>query len=155
MKNTRLNFKDLHNGRVIYLAEPGFEVVKAVVGTKFRSIVPVIGLHTSDQILSTSKVFEVVGAYKKIYLEGEITPKKLFEGLDKNIKTVVEIDLSFIANFVVLVINGKSHDFQDSLFVPSESRLKVFAKKKQAERYSEFPTSFGSDLESIFSKTNS
>lgn len=155
MKNTRLNFKDLHNGRVIYLAEPGFEVVKAVVGTKFREKVPVTGFHTSDQLLTTSKVFELSSAYKRIYLDGEITPKKLFEGLDKNIKTVVEIDLSFVDDIVVLVINGKSHDFQKSLFVPSESRLKVFAKKKQAERYSEFPTSFCSDLVSIFSKTNS
>lgn len=155
MKNIRLNFKDLHNGRVVYLAEPGLKVVKAVVGTKFREKIPVTGFHTSEQILSTPQVFENVGVYKKIYLEREITTKKLFEGLDKNIKTVVEIDLSFIDDFVVLVINGKSHDFQKYLFVPSESRLKVFAKKKQAERYSKFPTSFGSDLESIFSKTNS
>lgn len=155
MKNTRLNFKDLHNGRVVYLAEPGFGVVKAVVGSKFRGIVPVTGFHASEQTLTTSKVYEIFGAYKKIYLEGEMTPEKLFEGLDKNIKTVVEIDLSFVADFVVLVINGESHDFQNSLFVPSESRLKVFAKKKQAERYSEFPVSFGSNLESIFSKTNS
>lgn len=154
MKNHRLKLKDLFNGRVVYLAEPNIHPTKMVCGQKYIRC-----LEWSTVILDTSGrdpaevLKEHNGEYKIVPNEwlvkmAKASDKPLPEGIGLIKKHVTQT-----VNIEMTDENGQKHYFQDIYFDPSESRLKVFATLKQAMRYSDYPETFGKDLETIYSKT--
>lgn len=155
MKNYRLKMKDLFKGRVVYLAEPNCDPVKVrVVGhvdstvsfatiamdTSGRSVQEILARHNGEYKLANMEmvadIAEKTGRINSI-TEGAV-------GLVKNY-------ISPIRYVQVMAADGECHDIQDVYLNPAECKLKVFAKLKQAERYSDYPVTFGDGLETIFS----
>lgn len=155
MKKHRLNMNDLFKGRIVYLAEPNCEPVKVKVVGHINSTISYATIALDN---SGRPVQEILarhnGEYKLANMEmlakiGEKTAKGhlITEGAVGLVKDYI----SPIKYVMLLDQFGVRHDVQDVYLNPAESRLRVFAKRKQAERYAGFPSSFGSDLETIFS----
>lgn len=156
MKNQRLKLKDLFNGRVVYMAEPGVHPVKMVCGQSSNGV-----LRYSTIMLDTSgKSHEELlkqhnGKYTIVSQEMMV---KMAQKANKPIPVGTGLIKHHVQPTVVIEITddkGNKHYFQDIYFDPSESRMKAFAKLKQAERYSDYPKKFGEGLESIFVTSDS
>lgn len=155
MKNQRLKLKDLFNGRVVYLAEPNTKPTKMVCGQKYNSTLTWSAIMVDDSgkphaeilkkhngeytIVSPEWMAKMAGSSDKPVPKGV--------GLIRHHRTPCQ-GIEMTDN------KGQKHYFQDIYFVPDESKLKVFSKLKQALRYSDYPETFGKDLETIYARSD-
>lgn len=154
MKNYRLKLKDLFKGRIVYMVQPGCTPVK----------VQVVGHVDSTLVYSTIAIDTSGGPVEQILRRhnGEyqladrqmVTDIALKHGhrnpIEPHHVALIKTYRSPIKYVMVVDGNKVRHDIQDIYLDPSESRVKVFAKLKQAERYANFPETFKAELESIF-----
>lgn len=154
MKNYRLKLKDLFNGRVVYLVQPGGTPVKVKVVGRIDSSVAysAIAIDTSG-----SPVEKILRRHNGEYqlanqqIVANIAMKHCRPNpIEPHHVALIKTYRSPIQFIQVVNENGERHDIQDFYLDPSESRVKVFAKLKQAERYANFPETFKFELESIF-----
>ena len=153
-KNTRLRFKDFFTGRLIYITEPGRPVLYAKIMGKSRNKVGCLGYSFSPRIMSPSELYNGK-PFTPIYKESF---EKVFgehcSAIPEGTEMAVLWDYSFDSESVVLqflnTLNNEPVSIQDILFDPAESKVRAFAKVKQAIAYSKFQPQIDDGLESIF-----
>lgn len=153
MKNIRLKLKDLFDGRIVYLAEPGVVPVKVTVKGRVDSVLryETLGLDTSGR--DHLDILKQHNGHYTIVPESSIRAIAQRVGREMPPEGSIGLCVKYVSptqSVVVMDGNGDFHTLQDILLDPAESRLKVFAKEKQADRYSNFPAKFGEGLETIF-----
>ena len=153
-KNTRLRFKDFFTGRLIYITEPGRPVLYAKIMGKSRNKVGRLGYSFSPRIMSPSELYNGK-PFTPIYKESF---EKVFgehcSAIPEGTEMAVLWDYSFDSESVVLqflnTLNDTPVSILDIMFDPLESKVRVFAKEKQAIAYSKFHPWVDDGQESIF-----
>lgn len=142
-KNIRLGFKDLFNGRVIYITEPGMPVVEAKVRGFYNTSTKAIAIHFYEGVEKPS--------WKSDHGDYDILPysdsllAELGFGDHKpqcpDPRWVVVTRYHFPTTGVKLEIAGRNgnrfiNEFQSTYFDPNESHLRAFKSRARAARYS-------------------
>lgn len=142
-KNIRLDFKDLFNGRVIYITEPGMPVMEAKVKGFYNTSTEAVGVHFYEG--------EEKPTWQSEHGDYDILPysEVLMEKLGfshhrpkcKNPRWVIVTKYHFPTKGVMLEIANMHgvlniHHFQSTYFDPNECHLRAFKSKVRAERYS-------------------
>ena len=153
VKNVRLKFKDLHPGRVVYMAEPGYQPVKIQIVQKTSSILEydTIALLTSKDG-STPKVVgnpvsrEVaISAFPKLAESTREFTHAVFTKYRVH-QNMVTYRLLAGAPEQIGTIESLVYYQLD----PHEFCTRVFRSLKQAEQWCAFPISYCSGKESAF-----
>lgn len=153
VKNVRLKFKDLHPGRVVYMAEPGFQPIKIQIVQKASNILEydTVALLMSDD----GSVPKVVGNPISREVAISAFPKLADSKLD--FTHVVFTRYRFHQNMVEYRLLSGTPEQIGAIGAlvcwqlnPDESCTRVFRSLKQAQRWCSFPLSFCEDKESAF-----
>ncbi|QEP52449.1 hypothetical protein D9_0242 [Aeromonas phage D9] len=154
MKNYRLKIKDLFKGRIVYLAEPGCTPIKVKVVGHINSYISFLTIAIDTSGRPESEILKQHNGRYNIADPAMVMKIAASRGKESPLGNgsvgLVERHISPIKYVQLLDENNTRHDIQDFYFDPSESKLKVFSNLKQAERYADFPETFGEGLESIF-----
>lgn len=154
MKNYRLKLKDLFNGRVVYLVQPGGTPVKVKVVGRIDSTITYSAIAIDTSGSPVEKILRRHNGEYQLANQQIVANIAMKRGqpnpMEPHHVALIKTFRSPIQFIQVVDENGERHDIQDFYLDPSESRVKVFAKLKQAERYANYPETFKADLESIF-----
>lgn len=155
IKNVSLKFKDLHPGRVVYMAEPGFRPVKiqivqkassilvydtvALLMSKDGSVPKVVGNPISREVAISA--FPKLADSERDFTHAVFTKHRCHQKMvEYRLLSGAPEQIGYIYPMVYWQLN------------PADSCTRVFRSLKQAERWCDFPLSFCADKESAFGR---